>query len=149
MASSWNMRIATVGTDGRINLTPMWFGWVNGKIYFTGRGQKIVNLRSTPSATVLVDGNERFPELIGAMFQGTGRVLESADEENAEPDLEQARIVIGTKYAGGHGETDPTPQRRDTTASGETNRWVVFTPSRVVTWDNAKIAAILAERERG
>jgi nitroimidazol reductase NimA-like FMN-containing flavoprotein (pyridoxamine 5'-phosphate oxidase superfamily) len=146
MTSTWNLRIATVGAGGRINLTPMWFGWVQGKIYFTGRGQKIVNLRRNPRATVLVDRNERFPELIGAMFQGTARVLENADEERADADLEAARVVIGTKYAGGHGEADTAPRRRDTTATGETNRWVVFTPDHVVTWDNAKIAALLAAR---
>lgn len=149
MTSSWNMRIATLGADGRINLTPMWFGWVHGKIYFKGRGQKIVNLRRNPNATLLVDKNERFPELIGAMFQGTARVLESAEEENADPHLEEARLVIGTKYAGGHGEADTTPRRRETTASGETNRWVVFTPDRLVTWDNAKIAALRSAREGG
>ena len=146
MTSSWNMRIATLGGDGRINLTPMWFGWVQGKIYFTGRGQKIVNLRRNPNATLLVDKNERFPELIGAMFQGTAHVLEDAEAERADPHLEEARVVIGTKYAGGHGE-DTTPRRRETTASGETNRWVVFTPDRLVSWDNAKIAALVAARQ--
>jgi hypothetical protein len=146
MTSSWNMRIATVGSGGRINLTPMWFGWVNGKIYFTGRGQKIVNLRKNPQATLLVDKNERFPELIGAMFQGTANVLESADEENADPDLEEARMVLGAKYAGGHGEPDASPRRNESTATGETNRWVVFTPDRLVSWDNHKIAALRAAR---
>ena len=148
MTSSWNMRIATLGNDGRINLTPMWFGWVNGKIYFTGRGQKIVNLRQNPGATLLIDKNERFPELVGAMFQGTAAVLEDAEAENADPDLEEARMVIGTKYAGGHAERDAAPQRRDTTASGETNRWVVFTPDRLVSWDNPKIAALLTARSQ-
>ena len=147
MTSSWNMRIATTGGDGRINLTPMWFGWVQGKIYFTGRGQKIVNLRRNPNATMLVDKNERFPELIGAMFQGTAQVLEDAGAERADPYLEEARMVIGTKYAGGHGEADTTPRRRETTASGETNRGVVFTPDRLVTWDTAKIAALVAARQ--
>ncbi len=146
MTSTWNMRIATLGAGGRINLTPMWFAWVQGKIYFTGRGQKIVNLRRNPRATVLVDRNERFPELIGAMFQGAARVLESADEERTDADLEEARMVIGTKYAGGHGEADARPRRSEATAAGETNRWVVFTPERLVTWDNAKIAALRAAR---
>ncbi|MDP6605266.1 MAG: pyridoxamine 5'-phosphate oxidase family protein [Dehalococcoidia bacterium] len=146
MMSSWNMRIATIGMNNRINLTPMWFGWVNGKVYFTGRGQKIVNLRRNPSTTLLVDKNERFPELVGAMFQGVARVLETAEEEAADPDLEQARMLIGAKYAGGHGETDATPRRNDSTATGDTNRWVVFTPDRLVSWDNPKIAALRAVR---
>jgi Pyridoxamine 5'-phosphate oxidase len=146
MTSSWNMRIATVGSGGRINLTPMWFGWVNGKIYFTGRGQKIVNLRSSPQASVLIDKNERFPELVGAMFQGTGQVLEDAAAEAADPDLEEARMLLGTKYASGQGDPDAAPRRRDTTAAGDTNRWVVFTPDRLVSWDNPKIAALQAAR---
>jgi nitroimidazol reductase NimA-like FMN-containing flavoprotein (pyridoxamine 5'-phosphate oxidase superfamily) len=143
MTSSWNMRVATIGPGERINLTPLWFGWVHGKVYFTCRGQKVVNLRRNPSTTILVDRNERFPELIGAMFQGTARVLESAEDERADSDLEAARVQIGTKYAGGHGE--PAGRRRNEfTATSETNRWVVFTPDRLVSWDNSKIAALRA-----
>ncbi|HZU76653.1 MAG TPA: pyridoxamine 5'-phosphate oxidase family protein [Dehalococcoidia bacterium] len=140
MNTSWNMRIATLGPGRRINLTPLWFGWVKGKIYFVCRGQKVVNLRRNPNATVLVDKNERFPELIGAMFQGTAKVLESAEDENADPDLEAARLQMGAKYQGGHGErADGPPPRNNATAAGETNRWVVFTPERLISWDNHKI----------
>jgi Pyridoxamine 5'-phosphate oxidase len=149
MTSSWNMRIATLGLNNRINLTPMWFGWVNGKIYFTGRGQKIVNLRRTPSTTLLVDKNERFPELVGAMFEGTAQVLETSEDEAADPDLDQVRDLIGAKYAGGHGEPDATPRRNEFTAAGDNNRWVVFTPDRLVSWDNPKIAALRAARQQG
>ncbi len=34
MAAQWNMRVATVGPGERINLTPLWFGWGGGRIYF-------------------------------------------------------------------------------------------------------------------
>ena len=140
MTSSWNMRVATIGPGQRINLTPLWFGWAGGKIYFVCRGQKVVNLRRNPTATVLVDQNERFPELIGAMFQGTARVLENAAEEDADPDLEAVRLQMGAKYHGGHGERgDGPPPRQSFTAGGATRRWVVFTPDRLVTWDNHKI----------
>ncbi len=104
MTSSWNMRIATLGPERAINLTPLWFGWAGGKVYFYGRGQKIANLRRTPSCTVLVDRNERFPELQGAMFHGMGVVLEDAAAEEADADLEEARWQMGRKYSGGHGE---------------------------------------------
>ncbi len=142
MTSTWNMRIATLGPGKRINLTPLWFGWVNGKVYFTCRGQKVVNIRRSPQATVLVDKNERFPELVGAMFQGAARVLETAADEAADPDLEAARLQIGAKYAGGHGEAGAAPARNNATARGETNRWVVFTPKHLITWDNFKIAGL-------
>lgn len=146
MTSSWNMRIATIGPGERINLTPLWFGWVGGRIYFFARGQKVVNLRRSPNCTVLVDRNERFPELQGAMFQGRGVVLEDADAEAADPHLEEARWQIGTKYAGGHGEAAPevpgTRLRNDSTARGRSWRWVAVVPDRAVTWDNKKIAAL-------
>lgn len=138
MTSSWNMRIATIGPGTRINLTPLWFGWGGGKIYTYCRGQKVVNLRRNPVATILVDRNERFPELQGAMFQGRAQVLEDAEAEAADPHLEEVRWQMGTKYAGGHGE--PAERRRnESTARGRHWRWVVFTPEKTVTWDNFKI----------
>lgn len=138
MLTTWNMRIASIGPGTRINLTPLWFGWAGGRIYTYCRGQKVVNLRRNPVTTVLVDRNERFPELQGAMFQGTARVLESADEENADPHLEEVRHQMGAKYAGGHGEPRE-PQRNNATARGRHWRWVVVTPEKTVTWDNFKL----------
>jgi nitroimidazol reductase NimA-like FMN-containing flavoprotein (pyridoxamine 5'-phosphate oxidase superfamily) len=138
MTACWNMRIATVGPRGRINLTPLWFGWAGGKVYCYCRGQKVANLRRNPTATVLVDRNERFPELQGAMLQGRALVLEDAAAERADPDLAAAKQQMGTKYAGGHGEAG----RRDyaaRTARGRHWRWVRFEPDHVVTWDNTKL----------
>lgn len=143
MTSSWNMRVATIGPGPRINLTPLWFGWAGGRLYFYCRGQKIANLRRDPTCTVLVDRNERFPELQGAMFQGTATVLEDEAAEAADPYLEEARWQMGTKYAGGHGEAAPASGERvrnDATARGRAWRWVVVVPQRTVTWDNHKLS---------
>ena len=142
LTTSWNMRVATVGPGTRINVTPLLFGWGGGKIYFYCRGQKIANLRRNPAATILVDRNERFPELQGVMFQGTATVLEDADAEGAEPDLEDVRWQMGTKYAGGHGEPVPADGqkvRNAASARGRAWRWVVFTPQHAVSWDNKKL----------
>jgi nitroimidazol reductase NimA-like FMN-containing flavoprotein (pyridoxamine 5'-phosphate oxidase superfamily) len=146
MLTVWNMRIATIGPGTRINLTPLWFGWVGGRVYTFCRGQKVENLRRNPTCTVLVDRNERFPELQGAMFQGTARVLEDAAAEAADPHLEEARWQLGRKYAGGHGEPGE-PRRNDATARGRNWRWVVFTPDKTVTWDNFKLASFRRSRE--
>jgi len=136
----WNMRMATVGPGKRINLTPMWFGWAGGKIYTHGRGQKVINLRTNHNCTVLVDRNEKFPELQGIMMLGVAKVLEDAAAEKADPHLEEIRVQIGKKYNGGHGKlpvADPPPFTA--TATGSTRRWIVFTPERIVTWDNFKL----------
>jgi nitroimidazol reductase NimA-like FMN-containing flavoprotein (pyridoxamine 5'-phosphate oxidase superfamily) len=140
LSGEWNMRIATVGPGRRINLTPMWFGWAGGKIYTYARGQKVVNLRKNPNCTVLVDRNEKFPELQGIMLLGVARVLEDAAAEQADPHLAEVRVQMGKKYNGGHGRPPvPDPQPVTTTASGSTRRWIVFTPETIVTWDNFKL----------
>jgi nitroimidazol reductase NimA-like FMN-containing flavoprotein (pyridoxamine 5'-phosphate oxidase superfamily) len=140
MSTSWNMRIATVGPGTRINLTPLWFGWAGGNIYFYCRGQKIANLRRNPTATILVDRNERFPELQGAMFQGHAVVLEDVEAEKADPHLAAAQAQMGDKYAGGHGEARTDYSLRS--ARGRHWRWVRFEPSRQVTWDNFKLSRL-------
>lgn len=140
MTTSWNMRIATLGSGQRINLTPLWFSWAAGLVYTYARGQKIANLRRNPRCTVLVDRNERFPELIGVMFEGQARVLEDAEAEQADPHLEEVRWLMGTKYAGGHGESVSEERvRYPQTAVGRSARWVVFEPDRMISWDNHKL----------
>lgn len=140
MTGMWNMRIASIGPRDRINLTPMWFGWAGGRVYFYGRGQKVVNLRRSPACTVLVDRNEKFPELQAVMLQGRAIVLEDAAAEAADPHLAEVRIQMGRKYNGGHGApavADPPPN--GASAGGRNRRWVVVVPDHVVTWDNFKI----------
>jgi nitroimidazol reductase NimA-like FMN-containing flavoprotein (pyridoxamine 5'-phosphate oxidase superfamily) len=140
MTGMWNMRIASIGPRDRINLTPMWFGWAGGRVYFYGRGQKVVNLRRSPACTVLVDRNEKFPELQAVMLQGRAIVLEDAAAEAADPHLAEARKQMGKKYNGGHGSpavADPPPN--SASAGGRNRRWVVVVPDHIVTWDNFKI----------
>jgi nitroimidazol reductase NimA-like FMN-containing flavoprotein (pyridoxamine 5'-phosphate oxidase superfamily) len=141
LRTEWNIRVATIGPGGRINLTPMWFGWAGGKIYVHGRGQKIVNLRKNPTCTMLLDRHEKFPELQGVMMLGKAYVLEDAAAEQADPHLAEVRIHMGKKYNGGYGKpavADPPPVT--STAGGSTRRWLVFTPETTVTWDNFKLA---------
>ncbi len=141
MTSCWNCRIATIGPGTRINVTPMWFGWAGGKVYIYGRGQKVANLRRDPTCTIIVDRNEKFPELQAIMMQGAATVLEDAAAEDADPDLPTARAQMGIKYNGGHGQPavdDPPPNAAS--ARGSNGRWIVFQPQSQVTWDNFKLA---------
>jgi nitroimidazol reductase NimA-like FMN-containing flavoprotein (pyridoxamine 5'-phosphate oxidase superfamily) len=147
MTTQWNLRIATHGPGDRINLTPMWFGWAGGHIYIYGRGQKVVNLRRRPECTVMVDRNEKFPELQAIMFQGHASVLEDAAAEAADPNLAAARLQMGRKYDGGHGRPpvdDPPPN--DATAGGRSRRWIVVVPERTVSWDNHKLGRLRARK---
>ena len=149
MAAQWTMRVATIGPGSRINLTPMWFGWAGGAIYFFGRGQKIVNLRRNPVCTVIVDRNEKFPELQGIMLQGQGRVLEDVEAENADPHLADVRAQIGVKYNGGYGQPLlDAPPPYAATARGRNRRWVVMAPEYVVSWDHFKLSKGSSRNEK-
>ncbi len=142
MSESWNLRVASVGPGSRINLTPMWFGWAGGAVYFFGRGQKIVNLRRDPDCSIIVDRNVKFPELQGVMMQGYAKVLEDAEAEARDPNLVDVQSQMGRKYNGGHGQpvvAQPPPFAA--TARGRNRRWVVLTPEHIVSWDNVKLAA--------
>lgn len=137
LSSCWLLRIATHGPGDRINLTPLWFAWVDGSIYAYCRGQKVTNLRRDPRVTVLVDRNERFPELQGVMIEGTATVLENFDAEDRDPGLAKAHDVMGEKYAGGRGAGRSRAVVRR--AAGTAHRWVRIEPTRVVSWDNTKL----------
>ena len=143
MLTTWNIRIATHGPGDDINLTPMWFGSAGGKVYMTARGQKVVNLRQNSNCTLLVDHNEKFPELMGIMMRGNATVLEDKAAEDADPHLAEARIQMGSKYNGGHGSPPANPPGPNTsTARGSNRRWLVITPRKIVTWDNHKLDRI-------
>jgi nitroimidazol reductase NimA-like FMN-containing flavoprotein (pyridoxamine 5'-phosphate oxidase superfamily) len=140
LSSEWNMRISTVSPSGRINSTPLWFAWHDGQIWSYCRGQKVKNMRRDPRCTVLVDRNERFPELQGIMIQGDVTILEDADAEAAEPAMATVREIMGRKYHGGHGpEPEGEPRPMVASARGSTGRWVKIAPTHIVTWDNTKI----------
>ena len=136
LATESRLRIATMGPGADINLTPMTFGYANGKIYIFGRGQKIANLRRSKVATILVDTGAAWRELQGVMLRGEAHVLEDADAEAGDEDLEQARLNLGEK----HGlKKDGHIQPYGASASGRSRRWIVFTPRKVTSWDNAKL----------
>ena len=136
MQTEARLRIATVGPGEKINLTPMTFGWANGKVYIYGRGQKVANLRRSSTATVLMDIGEAWRELKGIMMHGEARVLESQDDEQADPDLEAARHNLGEKSGlKKDGRTVPY----EASASGNSRRWIVFKPTDVVSWNNEKL----------
>jgi len=135
MRNETRLRIATIGPGLEINLTPMTFGWANGCIYIFGRGQKIVNLRKDPTATVLVDVGTSWRKLRGVMMRGRATVLENAAEEAADEGLRDAQIDLGLKHRlQEDGEVKPYAA----SATGNTRRWIVFRPSTVVSWDNSK-----------
>lgn len=129
-------RIATIGPGQQINLTPMTFGWAGEKVYIFARGQKIANLRRNAHTTVLVDVGESWKELKGIMLRGQATVLESAEEEQTDPDLQAACENLGNKH---NLTRNNKPIAYAATASGRSRRWIVFTPEHIVSWNNENL----------
>jgi len=114
----------------------MTFGWSMGNVYIFGRGQKVANLRRASTATILVDVGSSWNELKGVMMRGDARVLETEDEEMSDEGLALAKLNIGEKHGlAKDGEIIPYAA----TASGRSRRWIVFTPRKMVSWDNEKL----------
>ncbi len=137
MTGESRLRIATIGPGSDINLTPMTFGWADGRVYIFGRGQKVANLRRNPTATVLVDVGDAWRELKGVMLRGQARVLEDQAAELADPGLAAARLNLGEKH--GLRDASGRPIGYEATAAGRSRRWIVFTPEKFVSWDNARL----------
>jgi len=137
MSVEKRLRIATVGPGEDLNLKPMTFGWAAEKVYLFARGQKVANLRRQSRCTILVDTGEAWRELKGIMMRGSARVLEDASAETADEDLMSAQLNLGDKHnLMKNGVTEPYSQ----SASGKSRRWIVFTPEKVVSWNNNKLA---------
>jgi nitroimidazol reductase NimA-like FMN-containing flavoprotein (pyridoxamine 5'-phosphate oxidase superfamily) len=136
MTRETRIRIATLGPGDKINLTPMTFGWSDGIVYIFGRGQKIANLRRNPTATLLLDVGANWRELQGIMMHGSTQVLETAEDESLNAGLAKARLNIGKKSGlTKDGRTVPY----EATAAGRSRRWIVFTPSDIISWNNQKL----------
>lgn len=137
MREESRLRIATIGPGDEINLTPMTFGWAGGKVYIFGRGQKVVNLRRNSTATVLLDIGEQWRDLKGIMMRGDARVLETVEDENADKSLMEAQANLGEKH---NLKKDGAATPYSPTASGRSRRWIVFTPRKIVSWNNEKLS---------
>ena len=113
----------------------------------------------SPGQRYLQTGNRKIPSL---EYPDYGAVV--AKEHGAPKGIPSYALLPGggsnsATYSsgylgGGHGpftalgDPNATAKRNEATASGDTKRWVVFTPDRLVSWDNPKIAALRAAREQ-
>jgi len=136
MVTETRLRIATVGPDTGINLTPMTFGWAGRRVYIFGRGQKIADLRRSSTATVLIDVGEEWRELKGIMMRGKAFVLDTASDEELDEHLAEARRNLGVKHGLSKGGVQIS---YGVTASGRSRRWIVFQPETIVSWNNKKL----------
>ena len=81
VASSRGGAVATVGADGQPHLTAMWYGVVDGEIWFEtkAKSQKAVNLRRDPRITFLLEDGDTYDTLRGVSFEGTAEIVDDPE----------------------------------------------------------------------
>ena len=81
VASSRSGTLATVGASGQPHLTAMWYGVVDGEIWFETKvkSQKAVNLRRDPRITFLLEDGDTYDTLRGVSFEGTAEIVEDPE----------------------------------------------------------------------
>jgi PPOX class probable F420-dependent enzyme len=79
--SSRTATMATVGPNGTPHLVAMWFGVIDGQIWFEtkARSQKAVNLRRDPRITVMIEDGLTYDTLRGVSLEGAATIVDDPD----------------------------------------------------------------------
>lgn len=88
--------LATVGEDGSVQVTPVWYRWVNGKVEVnSAKGRlKDRNMRANPNVAMsILDPNNNYRYL-----EVRGKVVEITEEGADEMIDDLAQRYMGTKY---------------------------------------------------
>jgi PPOX class probable F420-dependent enzyme len=125
--------MATVGADGRPHLVAMWFGLVDGHIYFEtkAKSQKAVNLRRDPRITVSVEAGDTYDQLRGVSIDGTAAII----DDPASDEYWAAGVSVFERYQGPYSE-----DMRPFVEAMMNKRIVVRVDAgRVRSWDHRKL----------
>lgn len=81
IASSRTATMATVGPNGMPHLVAMWFGVIDGQIWFEtkAKAQKVKNLQRNPQLSVMIEDGLTYDSLRGVSLEGTGAIIDDPD----------------------------------------------------------------------
>ena len=81
LEASRTATMATIGATGQPHLVAMWFGVIDGEIWFEtkAKSQKAVNLKRDPRITVMVEDGETYDSLRGVAIEGTAEIVDDPD----------------------------------------------------------------------
>jgi PPOX class probable F420-dependent enzyme len=81
VAASRAGTLATIGGDGQPHLTAMWYGVVDGEIWFEtkAKSQKAVNVGRDPRVTFLLEDGETYDTLRGVSFEGVAEIVDDPE----------------------------------------------------------------------
>ncbi|WP_280265900.1 pyridoxamine 5'-phosphate oxidase family protein [Nocardia wallacei] len=123
--------LATLGKTGLPHLTAMWYGLVNGEIWFETKlkSQKAVNIRRDPRVTVLVEAGDTYDQLRGVSIEGRAEIVDDPEA------LFQVGISVWERYTGPY--TDDLRPMVEAMLNKRVAIRVV--PTRTRSWDHRKL----------
>lgn len=143
LASNRKVQLATINPDGYPHLVTMYYALIGGQIAFwTYRtSQKAVNLARDPRITCLVETGEAYFDLRGVQIQGTVQAITDPD---AVYRLGMAiGAVVGSASAGSAAaavaDTGTGDGSDDLARAARKRNGYLVTPTRVASWDHAKL----------
>ncbi len=120
------VRVATVSASGEPHVSPLWYVWLDGAMYFNSlkRSRRGRDLSHGSRVSACVDAGREYGELHGAVLYGALEPIE-------DPELgARIRKLFGEKYWGGI----DIPEVKSHT-------WFELRPDEIVSWDFKKIPA--------
>jgi PPOX class probable F420-dependent enzyme len=75
--------LASIGPTGRPHLVAMWYGVIDGKLYFEtkAKSQKVQNLRRDPRITAMIEAGDSYDQLRGVSIEGTAAIIDDTDDK--------------------------------------------------------------------
>lgn len=123
--------LATIGRDGMPHLVAMWYGMIDGEMWFEtkAKSQKAVNMRRDSRVTVLVEDGHTYDTLRGVSIEGRADIIDDPDT------LFRVGVSVWERYTGPY-SAQVEPLVRQMMAKRVAVRVAV---DRVRSWDHRKL----------
>jgi PPOX class probable F420-dependent enzyme len=126
--------MATIGPDGLPHLVAMWYGLIDGKVYFETKrkSQKAVNLRRDARIVVMVEAGDTYDQLRGVSIEGRAHVI---DDPTCD-EYWSAAVSVFERYNG------PYADEMKPFVEIMMNKRVIVRvdPTRTRSWDHRKLS---------
>ncbi len=125
--------MATNGPNGVPHLVAMWYGVIDGKIYFETKtkSQKVKNLRRSPNIAAMIEAGYTYDQLRGVSIEGTAHIIEDTED----PEYWAAGVSVWERYTG------PYSDDKKPFVQMMLNKRVIvrIDPVRLRSWDHRKL----------
>lgn len=125
--------MATVGKEGFPHLVAMWYGVIDGKIYFETKmkSQKVQNLLRDRKITCMIEAGVTYDQLRGVAIEGNAHIISDTED----PEYWAAAVSVFERYNGVY-----TDEMRPIVEMMMNKRVIVrVDPVRTRSWDHRKL----------